>query len=840
MKYLAEFNSIDSRAYRIEIETRGAAGTQSVKLGGTPFTASVKADGKNIYAPILCGGATVGLLSQNYIFDLYSGQAQGVKVTLYEETQAGDLVRWVGYGCPTIYDQGYDDYYEDINLDCVDGVAVLKDIPFRNQDKGIQTFLEIIWHCLKQSGCYRNFYISDNVQLEETGTESVVESLKISTANFFDDRKDVNQTDDDLAWSCYDVLYQLLQWLGYTLAIKGDEVFIMDWDSVAKGTAGYFRYSLEGEEPGKGIHCSLSSKKSITGGDYAGSSARLSLDEIYNKVTIKDEFHTYDNLFPTFGDDAYETNLTADRDIPLEENEWSGAYFGDVIKADKEKGIPENFIVYFVESYKVFRTTHLCVFKLMDSPVFQFHKYERASTRKDITEEEKWKEGYAKFSDMLKTNGAFYLRYCNLTTDKTPGLLQVLANLRSSSSRPDWKRYEDYTSEEKLKALAEITGTTTDANKISLSSLIVMVNTGEYRFGPCDEVNYNDQTGTADDITKKYPFITLKNQLSSSIFGGVNHFLRIKGKISYHSIPDVPFPLDLNETPEFDYDGDKKYGHQGYIWAKVKWGEQWWNGEDWETFDCWFKLYFWDPETTPGTWKNAEHYGKEFDIISNMKSTGLYLGQDGYIIPCPVSGNLEGSPEVAFTTRDMEGDSRRSHWHPKGTKMDNFSCRYFSEIVTIRDLSITAEVLPGLLSDADLNSKTCYTNVIENGSVSSMPDISFKVCTDDGKKPSYSSVALETGFVAATYNRALFSLEKGTRGTDGVDGALRQEEHMVFKLASHYENPKVVFKCNLHNEDFMPFTVFSDASFGDRNFILTEYETDYRDNLIALSITEKE
>ena len=144
----------------------------------------------------------------------------------------------------------------------------------------------------------------------------------------------------------------------------------------------------------------------------------------------------------------------------------------------------------------------------------------------------------------------------------------------------------------------------------------------------------------------------------------------------------------------------------------------------------------------------------------------------------------------------MWGDSRRSHWHPKGNKGDNFYCRYLSKCVFITNLEITAEVYEGFLDDADYNSDTCYTNVIENGAVDKMNEITFKVCTEDSKKPSYSCVDyLDNGnskYVVALYNKALYSKEKGTVGTDGFNGVLRQEEHYVFKLASQYEEPRLI------------------------------------------------
>lgn len=851
MKYIGGFYSIDNRPYRVEIVTPTPGADKELKLSGTPFVASVNGDGKTLYSPVRCGGATVGVLTQSYIFDFYSGQAKGVKVTLYEESDAGDNVRWTGYVAPTIYDQGYDEFWEEVQVDCVDGVAVLKDIPFRVPENRIMTFLDIIFLCLREAECFSAFFISDNVQLSLDAVDSVIEKFRISTSNFFDDRKDIAQTQDDLAWSCYDVLYQLLQWLGYTLTVAGDKVYIVDYDAIVAGRNTYFRYGLETETPGTPSRVTRATDKVITGADYAANGTKVSLDEIYNKVTVKDEFHTYDNLFPTFGDENYETNLTAPEDIPLS---TSTPYslndmlaFGAVIKAEPAKGISDNFVVAadvpFADNGVPGQS--LGLYKFMESPVFVFHKYDRTASRKDVTADDKWKQGNFKMSDALKNNGAYYFKYAALETEWNNGW--PFSDLCKNRER----EFDNLSPSEQWEKIMEIAGFNIKREKINMRSLIVMVNTGENRFGPVDEIHYNDRSGMTDDITKNYPFVTLKDKSSSSIFGGANHFLRIKGKIGYHSLGQILHPLNSN-WKEKEYEAflkradDKKYGTQGYIWCKVKWGSQWWSGDEsqWVNYDTWFKLHYWDPDDTPSRWKNKEHYGREFEIVPNMKNNSIFFGEDGYIITAPPDGNLEGTPEVAFTTRDMEGDSRRSHWSPKGTKFDNFSCRYFSECVFIADLSITAEVYSGLLSDADLDSDTLYTNVIDNGSVSEMDEIAFKVCTDDGKKPSYSSVDILEGsqskFVTTTYNLALHNSERGTTGSDGLDACLRQEEHMVFKTASHYEAPRVILECTLHNEDFPMFATFRNTGLSQLPFIVSEMETDYRFNTAKLTLTQKQ
>lgn len=820
MIYRGEFYSIDGREYRVELETETPGNDVALKLGGTPFVASVKSDGKTVYAPIRCGGATVAILSESYVFDLYSGQAKGVKVRLYE----GERVEWTGYVTPTAYDQGYDSELEEIQLDCVDGLAVLKDIPFRTGGENtVMTFLDIITHCLKESGCYTGFYVTRNVRLTLNDTVPVIEKLRISTANFFDERKDMKQTEDDLAWSCYDVLFELMQWLGYTVVAEGGEVYIIDYDAIKAGDNNYTRYPLTGSA-GPGITATKGYSHAITGESYAGNGTKLSLAEVYNKVTVKDEFNTYDDLFPQFGDKNFETNLTALQDSGDNLNRWH-------IPANPDRNFlePAYLIIFRSDNWRDEKIkdeeekVQVNILRFYDSPVFNFIKYTKSAVISDATNNAEFSEGNFKYSSMTSVNGGFYVRlYSTLIT------------------RKKYTEWLSTRSADNYKAFCELLNIS-DLSNLTLNPVIVMLNEGDYRIGPGNGIDLNAETD--DDKTKSFPCVTLKGERSSSIFGGKNHILRIKGKFRYHARITTPLPLefDLDMDKHGEDAQDRKYGNQGYIWCKVKWGDQYWDGVDWRPSDCWFKLWFWDEEEVGSTWKNWNHYNKDFEFIRNAN---VGYAEDGYIIPCPTSGNLEGTAEVSFTTRDMRGLSRHDKWKAKGTKSDNFYCRNYSNCVFLTDLSITAEVSPGVLSDADLDSDTCYTNVIDNGSVSPMGEITFKVCTDDGKKPSYSSVdTLEGGvskFVTATFNNALYESQKGTVGDDGIDGKLRQEEHMVFKLATQYEKTRVVFKCDLHNDGHMLYGLFSDKSLGeDKRFVMTERETDYRFNSSQLTLTEK-
>ena len=244
------------------------------------------------------------MVTRNINFNLYSGSIIGNSVKLLSGTN-WNTVEWTGYVSPCMYDQGFGEL-EEVEIECIDGISALKNIPYRsvNPERQVVKFSELINRILASCKCYRNFYISDNVQLKDNATESVIDIFRISENNFFDEKDDINQPDDDVAWNCYDVLYEICQYLGYSLIPHGDEIFIVDYDAIKQNNNYYFKYAIGSNMTPARVQ--LTESMHIEGNTHANNSANVSLDEVYNKVTIKDDFHTFDNIFPEFGDEDFE------------------------------------------------------------------------------------------------------------------------------------------------------------------------------------------------------------------------------------------------------------------------------------------------------------------------------------------------------------------------------------------------------------------------------------------------------------------------------------------------------------------------------------------------------
>lgn len=809
-KYISEFYDIKSKLYKIEIETEKGSGTTNFKLGGTPLTTKMSSEGKHLYSPIKTIGATITMLTDTYNFDLYTGKAQGSKVTITSDNK----VIWIGYLTPCCYDMGFDSYWEEVELECVDGIAVLKNIPYKSNDADhdLDTFANIIFKCLKQSDCYKNLYVTDNVQLTANGTESVIEKFRISQQNFFEKKKDINQTDDDVAWSCYDVLKELMQWLGYTLIADGDEVFIMDYDAIKHGNNKYFKYNLTGNSIGSPTSVTLKYSHKIEGESYSSNGTSVSLDDVYNKVSVKDEFYTFDNIFSEFGDENFETNSTlGTEDIGMRYYFGNNTHYTNMVGdcftrlSSTQKNI--NFQIFTVKGWR--NRMWVVIVKFYNSPVLEFKKYEhRDAARKEETSS---CETDMSWSKIFNYHGATYYKLWKREIS-SKDFNNWRANYPSNwQSMTDTQRFEAW------KTLLN-----SDPTKISLEPMICCYK--EYARNPIK-----------NEEVENFPFIKMKSTNANAL-GGEGAYLIIKGSVLYHDEYCTPFPLsDGADNGKLKRSQDWKYASECYLPACLKWGNQYWTGEGWTSSKTTFPLQWRETNRSREEQKNKNIFDKFFEFIDTAQSK-YGCNEKGVYVPIPEDGNLSGGIEFEiYCPRDMKGNSRKNHW----TGYD----RYYSKVIMIKNLKIEAKISNGLLDDKENNSDTVYTNVINNGSINAMGDIKFKVCTFDKKKPTYSSVDfLKNGtsvYVEKTFNKALNSSESGSISSFDKQPNLTQEEHLIFKLVSQYENPRVVFEANLHNDNHKIYGTYTDKTISGKTFVITEIDTDYKMNQQKLKLTEK-
>jgi hypothetical protein len=135
--------------------------------------------------------------------------------------------------------------------------------------------------------------------------------------------------------------------MGYTITSSGEDVYIVDYDALVKGRTKYFKYSLTGSTIGNPTTVTLSSSKHINGDSHAENGAKITLDEVFNQITVIDEFYEIDSLVDGLDSSKNYTNITASYDNDLKNWFRNDSRFleSEVFTVKNKAGVDESFFV---------------------------------------------------------------------------------------------------------------------------------------------------------------------------------------------------------------------------------------------------------------------------------------------------------------------------------------------------------------------------------------------------------------------------------------------------------------------------------------------------------------
>ena len=133
MIYIGEFSNIIGRTFRLEVITNNDATASSVLTmsGDSPAVIKYEGDSDNIYKPIKYSSLTFKILVKDYLFDFFASTATQNHVQLFDTTGEIYSLMWEGYLTPNLYSNGYESEEEEMTVECVDDLAVLKYIDYQ-------------------------------------------------------------------------------------------------------------------------------------------------------------------------------------------------------------------------------------------------------------------------------------------------------------------------------------------------------------------------------------------------------------------------------------------------------------------------------------------------------------------------------------------------------------------------------------------------------------------------------------------------------------------------------------------------------------------------------------
>lgn len=806
MIYSGSFADINNKVYKVTISTNSGNQTRTVTLGGNPFVTEMDSDDKVIYCPVKYQTATVTIITPDYNFDIYSPKAQGTKVVLTDESGA---VVWTGYTTPNLYDMGFVEEREEVEIECIDALSTLQYIKYNTDRKAVSSFLNIIRKLLQSCNAYKNFYVSNNIQLQKNGTEPILDKLFISEENFFDKKED-EETDDEVAWTMQEVLEEICQYLGLTAVADGDSVYFLDYDAIKHGRNTYYKYSVD--DAAAPTLETISFSKTITAEDYSESGATLSLDNVYNKVSVKADLYTFDKVLP----DMYGTleNITKDSDTALQTAEWAeNGMWGEVVKnelgnTDKANN---NMIVMVDRVYnpqkKEYGAFNAVFVKYFNNPYYKFYKYS-GETGTDKTHLVK----SLNYTDTKNMYGAtiakFYVKKLeNRAMDYYRGwIFSNIYGLTNANSRAAY-----------LDALLAENGVT----NVDFKNYIVMLNPPNFHID--------------NSRIEQFPYFSTVVTDTSALFGGQNSYLIISGDVIYHYMSDDPYPIpegecDIREGRYAIDDG------QAYLLARLQWGALFWNGTEWVNTICTFKIPFIKSGASKSE-RRADNTMYKPLSIPNTVNWRIGTKEKGYLIKMPNQEVISGLPTLTvFKPFDPNFHSAKSG--------DNKGQHYKFNCVFLKDFEIKAVVSDPTFSE-NSNTDTVYTNIINDEFVTELKEIKFKIATWDNKKPNYSAVAYRSGdkfqFLDKTYNCSCQAGEAEWVAFDDEAASakgLRQEEHLIYKLVNQYSSPSIILNLSLRNDNRI-FGLYKDTTIVNKDFIIDSVNIDYKNNKQEIKLIEK-
>lgn len=300
MIYTGKFKDLLDAEYTVSISNTATTGSTDILLSDTPFTTTIEGE-DTLYKPLKLSSATINVVSNNYLFDIYSPTAQGTSVKLFDKN---NTIIWIGYLTPCLYTQSYENEFETFELEAIDALSTLdyyKYVPIDGSYKaGIHTLEEIMIHCIEKCNAYSSIYLSANSKISKDYADTnIFDDLIISEWDFM-----AEDSDDNLTYK--EVLTEICKFLGLTATADGDKIFLLDYDAIKNNVNNYWLYTGS-TFSGKTL-VTLSDQKAITKDEYMDTDGKLSLMDVYNKINVTNNKSIIDDIIPAFFQEKYLTN----------------------------------------------------------------------------------------------------------------------------------------------------------------------------------------------------------------------------------------------------------------------------------------------------------------------------------------------------------------------------------------------------------------------------------------------------------------------------------------------------------------------------------------------------
>ncbi len=275
LRYRIPFRDRNDNRYEVEVYRDGYTGAAEELTGGASCFTVSGTDDDFVYTPVRTSAATLRVIGDRLLTDLYSINNQYAKVRLLKN----GTPEWTGYVKPEQYTQPYANEAGSVEVECVCALATLENMVYEEATHGgYITLMNLLRYLVgKANGGYRGVYVAHVYGKNSTMTGNVLDDIRVCEENFASEEM-----------TLMEVLEAVCKFLGWTAWDMGGYLWLADAD-----WRGDYRLYDEG----------MTSYETVRGNEvtvqdvgYNGSDGNT-LDVVhgYNRASVKSVNNVFDN-----------------------------------------------------------------------------------------------------------------------------------------------------------------------------------------------------------------------------------------------------------------------------------------------------------------------------------------------------------------------------------------------------------------------------------------------------------------------------------------------------------------------------------------------------------------
>lgn len=794
VKYYSEFDDLDNNRIKLEICYNGYNGAATELTIADP-SISISYDQEDLFQPLKKSGASINLLVPNVIEDLFSGELLNPLVRIYRNNS----LYWWGYITPNIYSQPYKDELDLLTLECVDSISNLANIDFKTNSE-ISSFLDIITNVLTSANTICN-YIYIPISVKIGSNNDVLSNLYIQERNFYDEANEAEK--------CDEVIGEILRYLGYTMMQWKDSYYIIDSTAIASNDYSFIRYNINNGNKSN-VTLSLAPRNVNDIGIGVGNGT-VSLDGVYNKVTVIAQNNPLGNILPEFDNDKDIINQNANQD-----NYYSESY--------TDNDINYTLLSAFFDSQS--NWTHT-------TPKVNYTEVGEVtlSNRDTLNEGVYWQK-----IDQYQTNDGEppSLSWKTYITMVGGGLVGTLPHIELNNAKPmiidggyiiinlKYIFKTDARPHTSVKSMYN-SSTYGTCTQLTWTDSVADIGNGQWPNNTTfqAELTVGDYLYNGEQWERKDDYQARQQRYNSLYSGwgidyaGQHQWYRFRNSYGdWEYIPQEAWESStaaVKESGECPTNNAHFLYHTNYGTTKVYIPNEFY-------YEYYFGGFFFLVHVN----KTSERiYDTEYSLTNTVSyKMNIVDSGEGVAIKCPSDISIFGNFGFKLWACDKLGNNPQ----PRNDKPSSTL-----KAIHISDLTIKyskSNSYNSIFSTSTADPDTKYSNVIDSGFCQSLEDITLKVNTHNDIATSYSYVIAKNG------NNYYYIDALRYGSTDKVP-----ERRLVERYVNYHSTPKYKYGNTLKNNDVTPFTQVTETNLG-KTMIVTKANYDLSNNNVEIQANQ--